>query len=100
MRDEAYTRKNCASIMENRGYTSQELIKMGFEMTPSMANFIFVKHPEISGEALYASLKEKGILVRYFNKPRISEYCRITIGSREEMNELLKQIQIVLEELL
>lgn len=100
LQDEAYTWKNCVSIIENRGFASEELKKMGFEMTPSMANFIFVKHPEISGEALYTSLKEKGILVRYFNKPRISEYCRITIGSREEMNELLKQIQIVLEELL
>lgn len=98
LRDEAYTRRNCLKIIENRDYVSSELRKLGFDMTPSSANFIFVKHSDISGEALYSALKEKGILVRYFNKPRISDYCRITIGSREEMDALLKQIQIVLEE--
>ncbi len=100
LRDEAYTRANCAKIIENRAFISGELKKLGFEMTPSKANFIFAKHPKISGETLYLSLKEKGILVRFFNKPRISDYCRITIGSREEMESLLNQIQVVLEELL
>lgn len=100
LRDEAYTRKNCAKIIENRSFAAAELSKLGFEMTTSMANFLFVKHPKISGETLYLSLKEKGILVRYFNKPRVSDYCRITIGSHEEMKELVKQIRTVLEELL
>lgn len=100
LRDEAYTRKNCESIIENRAFISDQLKKLGFEMTPSLANFVFAKHPRVPGEALYTSLKEKGILVRYFNKPRISDYCRITIGSRAEMNALLEQIQVILEELL
>lgn len=100
LQDEAYTRNNCAKIIENRHFAVSELTKLGFEMTNSMANFLFVKHPKISGETLYLSLKEKGILVRYFNKPRVSDYCRITIGSFEEMNELVNQIRNVLEELI
>ncbi|MBE6712538.1 MAG: histidinol-phosphate transaminase [Ruminococcaceae bacterium] len=99
LRDEDYTRTNCAKIIENRAYISSELKKLGFEMTDSKANFIFVRHPAIHGEKLYLFLKENGILVRHFSKARISEYCRITIGSREEMDELLKKIQIILEEL-
>ncbi len=100
LRDESYTRENCQKIIKNRSYVTLELNKLGFDMTPSTANFIFAKHPKIAGETLYLSLKEKGILVRYFNKPRVSDYCRITIGSKEEMKELVKQIQIILEELL
>ncbi len=98
LRDEAYTRENCRKIIANRDYTARELKKLGFSMTDSKANFLFAKHPKISGETLYLALKSKGILVRHFNKERISDYCRITIGSEAEMKELLKQIQIILEE--
>lgn len=97
--DEAYTRENCSKIIKNREFTVSELRKMGFESTDSKANFVFVKHPLISGEQLYLSLKERGVLVRHFAKDRISDYCRITIGSIDEMKELLKQIQMILEEL-
>ena len=98
LKDEEYTRKNCARIVENRAITVAGLKKLGFELTESLANFVFARHPNVPGEALYRALKDRGVLVRHFAKERISDYCRITIGSREEMVELLKQIQIILEE--
>ena len=99
LRDESYTRENCRKIVSNRDFAEKALRELGFDLTPSKANFLFAKHPAISGEALYLALKERGILVRYFNKPRISDYCRITIGSELEMKELIHQIQVILEEL-
>jgi len=69
---------------------------MGFLMTDSLANFIFVTHPDIPGEKLYLDLKSRGVLVRHFSKERISEYVRITIGTREQMDRLLKEVSEIL----
>ena len=98
MEDEAYTQINCQTVQENRAYLAAELDKMGFVQTPSMANFIFAKHPLVSGERIYTALREKGILVRHFTAPRIAEYNRITIGAREEMEALVKALLEILEE--
>ena len=95
--DAEYTAKNCRTIAENREYTAKALKKLGFTLTDSRANFLFAKHPHLSGEALYAALREKGILVRHFKKDRISDYCRITVGSREEMETLVKTITEISE---
>jgi len=65
-------------------------------MTDSKANFLFCKHPDINGSELYLKLKEKGILIRQWNKPRISEYIRITIGTKEQMDALLIVIKNIL----
>jgi len=96
--DEEYTRENCRKIQVNRSYTSSELSRLGFETTDSVANFIFVKHPNVPGETLYERLKEKGILVRHFNTPRICQYNRITVGTLEEMQILISAIEEILEE--
>ncbi len=96
--DENYTRRNCQTVMDNRAYTAAELQKRGFEMTDSCANFIFVRHPTLNGGKLYEKLKEMGILVRHFNSPRISEYNRITIGTRAEMDALISAIDQILKE--
>ncbi len=96
--DEEYTRKNCAAVAENREYTARELKRLGFTMTDSKANFLFAKHEKIDGGELYSRLRERGILVRHFNKPKISEYNRITVGSREEMNALIAAMSDILEE--
>ena len=98
MEDEDYTRKNCQTVQENRAYLAAELDKMGFVQTPSMANFIFAKHPQIPGDRIYAKLREKGILVRHFTAPRIAENNRITIGAREEMEALVRALSEILEE--
>lgn len=98
--DEDYTGRNCQTIIENRAYTAVELQKRGFVMTDSYANFIFAKHPELAGDRLYERLKELGILVRHFTAPRISDYNRITIGTKAEMDALIQTIdQIIKEEL-
>lgn len=96
--DSEYTAKNCQAVIENRAWTVERLKELGFTMTDSKANFIFVKHKNISGEKLYSKLRERGILVRHFIKPRIEEYNRITIGSRAQMEELVEAIKTILEE--
>jgi histidinol-phosphate aminotransferase len=98
LEDGEYTRRNCKAIIENREYTANELNRLGFEMTDSKANFIFAKHNDISGGELYQKLRERGILVRHFTKPRIHQYNRITVGSREQMEELIAAISEILEE--
>ena len=78
-------RANCAAVCENRSWTMAALKELGFEMTDSAANFIFVRHPGIGGGELYRRLKEEGILVRHFDTERVCDYIRITIGSRSQM---------------
>ena len=71
---------------------------MGFTVTDSVANFVFAKHPDISGEELYLKLKERGVLIRHFTKERIKDYNRITVGTIEQVNILLDKIEEILEE--
>lgn len=98
MKDGKYTEKCCKTVIENREYLSAELKKLGFTLTHSKANFVFAKHKTLSGETLYKKLKAKGVLVRHFNKPLISDYLRITIGSKKQLNALLQAINEILEE--
>ena len=98
MADEEYTLKNCKAIIENREYVTRELRALGFEMTDSMTNFVFVKHPRVSGEDVYKKLRERGILVRHFSTPRICEYNRITVGSMDEMRALAEAIKEIIKE--
>lgn len=95
--DNDYFVKNCSEIAETREYTAAELKKAGFSVLNSKANFLFAAHPEIAGKQLYFKLKEKGILIRHFETPRLKDYNRITIGSREQMDTLLKTISEILE---
>ncbi len=97
MADEEYTLANCKTIIENREYVSRELKALGFEMTYSMTNFVFAKHPRVSGEDIYKGLRERGILVRHFTAPRICEYNRITVGSVDEMKALVAAVKEILE---
>ena len=90
--DGDYTRDRCRDIQETRGYTIQMLEHRGFAVLPSAANFIFARHPDIPGAALYAALKARGVLVRHFDKPRITDYNRITIGTRAQMDALLAAV--------
>ena len=94
---DGYFRVNCQKIMENREWTVKKLENLGFEVIPSMANFVFVKKPGFGGKDLYLALREKGILVRHFEKPRLKDYNRITIGSREQMKALVAALAEILE---
>lgn len=99
MSDDEYTKKNCRYIEECREYTSAKLKELGFEMTDSKANFIFAKHPRADGKEIYLKLKEKGILIRHFDKERICQYNRITVGTKEQMDALINALTGILEEL-
>ncbi len=91
--DNEYTLKNCQSIIENRTYAMNRMKKMGFEMTDSLANFIFARHEKIGGAKLYTALRERGILVRHFSSPKLDEYNRITVGSMEQMKILCDTLE-------
>ena len=93
LEDEEYTRKNCAAIIENRAWVTSELRALGFEVMDSKANFVFARHPLMDGGDTYLNLKKRGILVRHFNKPRLSDYNRITIGTREQMQALVNAMR-------
>lgn len=69
---------------------------LGFTVLPSKTNFLFAKHEKAEGAALYLSLREKGILVRHFSKPRIENFLRITVGSDEQMDALLSALHEIL----
>lgn len=96
--DNDYYMNNCKTIIDNREWTVSKLQKLGFEVLPSKANFVFAKSDKIDGEKLYLELKNRGILVRHFTKPAICQYNRITIGTLEQMQKLIETITLILEE--
>jgi len=98
--DEDYTRENCKTIMEVRQWTAAQLKKLGFTLTDSKANFLFAMHPRADGKEIYLRLKQKGVLIRHFDTPRLHPYNRITVGSREQMEVFLEKLKEILEELL
>lgn len=95
--DDAYYAQNCTRIAATRESAAARLAALGFMLTESKANFLFARHPAIPGEALYSALKARGVLVRHFNKPRIAEYVRITIGTPEQMEALYAAIEDILK---
>ena len=97
--DNDYYMANCRTIMENRDYTTAALRELGFEVLPSLTNFVFAKSERIGGEALYLELKRRGILVRHFGKASITDYNRITIGTRAQMEAFIATVSDILKEL-
>ena len=96
--DNDYYMNNCKTIVDNREWTVRELQKLGFDVLPSKANFVFAKNDKIDGEKLYLELKNRGILVRHFTKPSICQYNRITIGTLQQMQALIDTISLIIEE--
>ena len=95
--EEAYFEEKRREIVATRGYALERLRALGFCATDSKANFVFAKYPGIGGRDMYAALKDKGILVRHWDKPRISDYLRITVGTKEQMDALLDAMREILE---
>lgn len=87
--DDAYFRECVDRIKATRERTARELKALGFTFREPSANFIFASHPQIDAKDLFAALREADIYVRYFDKPRINQYLRITIGTDEQMDKLL-----------
>ena len=96
LNNEKKVRKNCETIIKNREYTAKALKDLGFYLTDSKANFIFAKSDKIGGEELYLKLKARGVLVRHFNSPRIKDFVRITIGTKKQMDILIKTVEEIL----
>lgn len=91
--DEAYFRETLEKIIKTREETKAALHRLGFLVTESRTNFLFARKPDVSAQKLFEALRERGIYVRYFKKPRIDEYLRITIGTDEEMKCLLEELE-------
>lgn len=96
IQDGDYYAANAQTIIRTRERTAKALEQLGFTVLPSKANFLFAANAVVDGETLYRELKARGVLVRHFTKPAIQNYCRITIGTDEQMDILLSRIQEIL----
>ncbi|MGC8733417.1 MAG: pyridoxal phosphate-dependent aminotransferase, partial [Halothiobacillaceae bacterium] len=94
--DEDWFLQTRRAVIESREMLVREMVAMGFDIVPSAANFIFARHPEYKAERIAAGLREHGVIVRHFNKPRIDQYLRITIGTPEQNAALLKALRVEL----
>lgn len=92
LEDEEYFQTNLKKVMETRKRTKTALEEMGFEVKESKTNFLFAAHERIPAKEIFERLKEKNIYVRYFQKDRIENYLRITIGTDEQMDCFLEEI--------
>ena len=87
--DEAYFQETLAKIIATRERVKGQLRELGFTMPDSKSNFLFISHPKVAARELFAMLREKNIYVRYFDKPRINNMLRVTVGTDEEMDRLI-----------
>ena len=79
--------------MKTRRSVARELESLGFTVLPSEANFVFITNPEYPARELFSCLREEWILVRYFDKPKIDNYLRVTIGTDDEMDCFLQWLK-------
>ena len=93
MEDEAYFNRCTKAVADTRDRMAEALKQIGFTVTDSKANFLFAESSRISGKELYLKLKERGILVRHFDKPRLENRLRITVGSDQQMDALLTALR-------
>lgn len=89
MEDKAYFEETTRKVIDTREWTKKELKKLGFSFPNSKTNFIFATHENCPAEELFHALRKEKIIVRYFKKPRIDNYLRISIGTQEEMETLI-----------
>jgi histidinol-phosphate aminotransferase len=94
--DAAYFHEITGRIVNTRERFKKELRDLGFTFPDSKTNFVFAKPPKMSAKDLFMALRERKIFVRYFNKPRISEYLRITIGTDEQMDAVTAALKEIL----
>lgn len=91
--DEEYFRETVDKVIETREWFKNEIEKIGFTCPPSSANFLFITHKTIPAREIFEKARANKIIVRYFDKPRIDNYLRVTIGTREDMETFLKFLQ-------
>ena len=97
IRDVEYFEATRHSVMQTRQQTTHRLRELGFTVHDSNANFIFITHPEKSGRELQQELRDRGVLVRWFNKPRIDQYLRVSIGTDEDMKTMCDACEAILK---
>ena len=97
VKDDEYFRTTCDKIVKSRERLKADLKGLGFEFQDSKTNFIFAKHESVSAQHIFTELKKRNIYVRYWNKPRISEYLRISVGTDEECDTLVANLRDILE---
>lgn len=97
IRDEEYFQMTCRKVIATREWTTKELGKIGFSVVPSQANFILVRHAGHPARELFQKLRNEGILVRYFDKPRVRDYLRVTIGTEEEMRTFVEKLGMLVQ---
>ena len=88
VKDDAYFKETLAKIIDTREWSKLKLRELGFSFPDSKSNFIFATHERVPAEKIFEALKAEQIYVRYFKQPRLDNYLRITIGTREEMEAL------------
>ncbi|MCG8470307.1 MAG: histidinol-phosphate transaminase [Desulfobacterales bacterium] len=98
MKDRDWFDKTRAMVMEERERVGKALSEMGWAVLPSSTNFLFASAPGMDGKMVYEGLKSEGILVRFFNKPGLTPFVRITIGSHEENTVLLDGVRRIVGE--
>lgn len=91
--------KSCVNkVIATRGKLLESLKNLGFYVTDSKANFVFASHNSVPAEVLYLKLKEYGVLVRHFKQDKIDNFLRITVGTDDEINNLVGAICRILKE--
>jgi histidinol-phosphate aminotransferase len=96
LEDEAYFQASRARVIDGRARLTSGLVRLGFDVLPSAANFVFARHPAQQGAALAAALRQRAVIVRHFSAPRISDYLRITVGTEEQTDRLLSALSEIL----
>ena len=84
-------------MIEGRARLTSGLVRLGFEVLPSSANFVFARHPRRKGAALATALRHRAVIVRHFAAPRIDDHLRITVGTQEQTDRLLSALSGILE---
>lgn len=97
VKDRDYFAETTAKVIKTREWTKNELAGLGFEFGDSKSNFIFARHPKMSGQVLFEKLKAEQVFVRHFSKPeRIADYLRISIGTDQQMQKLISILERIL----
>lgn len=93
IQDREYFQETVEKIITTREWTKKALLELGFIFPDSYANFIFAKHKSMQAREIFEALKQEHVYVRYFPKPRIDNYLRITIGTMDQMQELIRLLK-------
>lgn len=94
--DEAYFQETCRKVIATRERAAEELRKLGFIVSPSLTNFLFVTHPKKEAPVIFEYLRQKNIFIRYFKLPRIDNYLRITVGTDAQMDRMIEELRAFL----